>query len=127
MQQQIHLDALSMDAFIGILDHEKAHSQPISISLVLDVDYYDAAISSDLNLSVDYFELSQAIDTFVTSKHTDLLETLIHEVSALVFSRYALVSGLSIRIDKPRAVPTARTTALSLQLSRHEFDTLHSR
>ena len=89
----IHIDALTIEVIIGILDFEREKLQRIVIDL--EADYaYD-------NEFIDYSVIEEMISQELKQKRYKLLEDALIGIQSLIISRYPQIKRLWLKISKP--------------------------
>ena len=99
-RQILTLTGLRFDANLGILEHEKAKSQPIQVDAELNLGTQPLLPSDDeINHVLDYRKVRQIIIDECTERHINLLETLIGKLS-LRLMQLPGVLGVRVKIAK---------------------------
>ncbi|SFV90781.1 Dihydroneopterin aldolase [hydrothermal vent metagenome] len=101
----IHIESLTFDAIIGLLDFEREHPQRVTVDLTLSYPY------SNKNF-IDYAKLAEEIETKVKSSHFMLLEEALESIERMITVSYPQVVSLMLKIGKPDILHNA-TVALS--------------
>ena len=98
--QTLTLTGLRFEANLGILEHEKAKSQPIQVDAELNLGTQPLLPSDDeINHVLDYRKVRQIIIDECTERHINLLETLIGKLS-LCLMQLPGVLGVRVKIAK---------------------------
>lgn len=74
------IERLALDASIGLLDHERAHKQPVAISVRLYFPSLPDCTGNDAGTFIDYASLSNKLTGLVESQHFQLIEYMAHEL-----------------------------------------------
>jgi dihydroneopterin aldolase len=90
----IHIEGLSFDAIIGLLDFEREHVQPVRVDL--EAEYHYTA-----NDFIDYAELTDMIMKTIKKGRYKLLEDALLSLEALIHSTYPQITSLFLKITKP--------------------------
>ncbi|CDM25925.1 dihydroneopterin aldolase [Castellaniella defragrans] len=101
--RRVILDALRVQAPIGMLEHERRAAQPLTIRAEFDTDAARPVDDADIGTVLDYRLLRAALVEEATRAHTDLLETLVDRTLDRVLRDFPAVLEVKIRICKPRA------------------------
>lgn len=96
----IHIEALTFDAIIGMLDFEREHPQKVTVDVILSYDYDD-------NTFIDYADLCELIEEETKAARFQLLEDALAHLEALIISAYPHMRSLSLKIGKPDIMPNA--------------------
>lgn len=116
--RRIFFSQLSLDARIGILEHELRATQPLHIDAEFDVDITHEVNDQNIQSVLDYRLLRAAIVDECTRAHVNLLETLSDRVVARILHEFAEVQRVKIRISKPLAFSDCAAVGIELQRSR---------
>lgn len=112
---EVLIEALEVDASIGVFDWEKEIKQKLLFDLVLTCDFSDAAVSDEIDDAIDYVAVCQKIEEITLVKHYQLLEALAEAITSALFSTFAL-SEIELKIRKPGAVP--KTSSVGVRVKR---------
>lgn len=74
------IERLALDASIGLLEHERAHKQPVAISVRLYFPSLPDCTGDDAGTFIDYASLSNKLTGLVESQHFQLIEYLANEL-----------------------------------------------
>jgi dihydroneopterin aldolase len=114
---QIFINDLRLECIIGVLPHERETPQPLWINVTLDCDLSRAGASDALEHTVDYKALADAITDLAVKSEFFLIERLAEAIAARCLES-AMVCNVTVRIDKPQALDTARSAAVQLTRRR---------
>lgn len=118
VSDSVFITGLAIDATIGVYDWERTIKQRLVLDLDMCFDISSAAATDNLTHALDYSAVSQRIISFVEGSAYQLLEALAEQVATIVMNEFA-VSGLSLRINKPGAVPEA--VGVGLVITRGDY------
>ncbi len=119
MTDTVLIDALELDASIGVFDWEKKIKQRLVFNLELSCDFSKASISDDISDAVNYAQVCDEIEMLVAQKHYQLLEFLAECICSHLFKSFA-VSAIKLSIFKPEAV--AKTKSVGVRVFRERED-----
>ncbi|MBL6814803.1 MAG: dihydroneopterin aldolase [Pseudomonadales bacterium] len=114
-QDKVLIRELTVEAILGILPQERVTPQPVVINITVFTNTRRAARSKDIVDAVNYAALADAAAKLTIDGKYLLIETLVEDLAALSLSR-AHVEGVSVRVEKPQAVPAA--AAVGVQIYR---------
>lgn len=114
--RRIILEQLTVQASIGILDHERAARQTLILNAEFDVHATGPVSDEDIGTVLDYRALRTALIDECTARHTNLLETLVERILARVLADFPDVLRVRIRAGKPQAFEDC--AAVSIEQSR---------
>ena len=89
---QILISQLALETFIGAFAEERAHSQTLRLSLVMQParDFRD--LQDRLENTVDYATVAQEVKALALQRPRLLVETLAEEIAAMLLTRFPLVA-----------------------------------
>ena len=90
----IHIEALTFDVIIGLLDYERERPQRVIIDLDASYDY------SDKNF-IDYADMVFLMQKELKEKRYKLLEEALLGIKNILYSTYPQLKTLSLKIAKP--------------------------
>ena len=103
----IHIDALTFDVIIGLLDFERDRPQRVIVDLKASYDYKEDAF-------IDYADLVILIKNELNHKRYTLLENALIGLKDVLYTAYPQLKTLSLKISKPDILPECNV-ALSHQ------------
>jgi len=105
----IHIEELTFDVIIGLLDYERDKPQRVIINLQASYEYSD-------NHFIDYADIVLLIQEKLKAERYELLENALLGIKELLFATYQNMKKLHIKISKPDILPNC-SVALS-----HKWD-----
>ena len=99
---RIELRGLRAMGRVGVLDHERAHDQPLEFDLDLVVDLAAAGESDDLDDTVDYGAVCDGVVATVGERHVALLEALATRVADAVLALDGRIAAVEVAVRKLR-------------------------
>lgn len=90
----IHIEALTFDIIIGLLDFEREKQQQVIIDLHASYDYSNEQF-------IDYADMSLLIQNELKSKRYKLLEEALLGLKTLLYITYPQINTLTLKISKP--------------------------
>ena len=112
-QDKVLIRELKVEAILGILPQERVTPQPVLINITVFTDTRRAARSKDIVDAVNYAALADAATKLTIDGKYLLIETLVEDLAALSLS-LAHVEGVSVRVEKPHAVPAAGAVGVEI-------------
>ena len=107
----IHIEELSFECIIGILNFERVTPQRVIINLTINYNYQE-------NNFINYADVISSIETQMIEKKYQLLETAIDEVGKYLLTTYPHIKSLNLKITKPDIISNAKVS-----LSKNLFKT----
>lgn len=90
----IHIERLTFEAIIGLLDFEREHTQRVIIDLEATYNYENGAF-------IDYADLAEMITIRIQERKYELLEDALLDLETLILSSYSHITTLFLKIKKP--------------------------
>ena len=94
----IHVEALTFDVIIGLLDFERDKPQKVIIDLEATYNYKNEEF-------IDYADIVLLIQNELKEKRYELLEVALIGLKSVLCSTYPQVKTLSLKIAKPNIFP----------------------
>jgi len=94
----IHIEALTFDVIIGLLDFERDRPQRVIIDLEASYAYED-------DLFIDYAGMVILIKDELKVKRYELLENALLGLKELLYTTYPQLQTLVLKISKPDILP----------------------
>jgi dihydroneopterin aldolase len=90
----IHIEDLTYDVIIGLLDFERDRPQRVIINLKANYDYSDDKF-------IDYADMVLLMQNKLKEQRYKLLENALLGLKELLYSTYPQLNSLSLKISKP--------------------------
>lgn len=116
--RRIFFKNLELGARIGILEHELRATQPLHIDAEFDAIAAHQVNDSDIATVLDYRQLRNAMIEECTQAHVNLLETLIEQVAARIFTEFPTITRVHLRLSKPQAFSDCDAVGIELEQFR---------
>lgn len=115
---KIFINAITVSTIIGTLPHERTAPQEITLDVILECDMKKAGKTDNLFDAVDYSAVEKTVHEAVSNSSFYLLEALADKVaeSCLAFEG---VSGVTVKIDKPKAAAFSKSIAIEIYRSKN--------
>jgi len=94
----IHIEDLTFDVIIGLLDFERDKPQRVIVNLEASYDYSDDRF-------IDYADMVILIQNKLKEKRYKLLENALLGIKEILYTTYPQLKVLSIKISKPDILP----------------------
>ena len=101
----IHIEALTFDVIIGLLDFERERPQRVIIDLEASYEDHDGEF-------IDYADMVLLIQNELKEKRYELLEDALLGLKEVLYSSYPQIQKLFLKISKPDILPQC-TVSLS--------------
>lgn len=109
----LYINDLIIPCIIGVFENERREKQQVIINIALSVDTRKAGTSDDIKNTVNYHDISIKIIELVEKSKFYLLEKLAQEI-ANVCLKNKLVKQVTVRVEKPKAVKLAKSSAIEI-------------
>lgn len=116
--RRIFIEKLTVDARIGILEHELRATQPLYIDAEFDTVIHQPSDDTDIHSVLDYRQLRQTIIDCCTKQHINLLETLVENTAHTLLQQFPDVMRVRLRIGKPQAFTDCVAVGIEIDLQR---------
>lgn len=114
---RIFITGLTVDAIIGIYDHERINRQRVILDLELSADIAAAAATEDIESTLNYKTLTETLSDFVANSDFQLVETLAESVCRIVLTDFA-VDWVKLTLHKPDALPGSIDVGVIIERGR---------
>jgi len=94
----IHIEDLTFDVIIGLLDFERDKPQRVIVNLQALYEYSDDAF-------IDYADIVLLIQKTLKTKRYELLENALLGLKEVIHTSYPNIDSLFIKISKPDIIP----------------------
>lgn len=94
----IHIEALTFDVIIGLLDFERDKPQKVIIDM-------EASYGYENNEFIDYADMVMLIQNELKEKRYKLLEDALLGLKHVIVTTYPKLRSLSLKISKPDILP----------------------
>ena len=111
---KVFIEALEIDALIGIYDWERRIRQTLVFDLEMGFDNRAPAASDDIALTLNYKAVSKRVIAYVSQSDFGLVETLAERVAAIVIEEFG-VARVRLKLSKPGAVRGARAVGVIIE------------
>ncbi len=112
---EIGFEGLRIPCVVGVLDHERQREQVIEADLMVQIDVQEAVMTDDISLTIGYDILADLLINHSREGKFLLLETLVTEFRNVLGEKYPQISGGSITVRKPGALPLAAAAVVRLR------------
>jgi 7,8-dihydroneopterin aldolase/epimerase/oxygenase len=111
---RVFIDALQVEAEIGINPDEFGRRQPLLIDLELGFDNRIPAATDAIADTIDYATVAQRLAAHIGSRRWNLVETVAESCAALLREEFG-VRRLRLKIGKPQALASARSVGVIIE------------
>ncbi|WP_119719144.1 dihydroneopterin aldolase [Cognatilysobacter tabacisoli] len=114
---KVFIEALEIDALIGIYDWERRIRQPLVFDIEMAFDNRVPAATDAIEDTLDYKAVSKRVMEYVGASSFGLVETLAESVADLILAEFG-VRHVRLKLSKPGAVRGARAVGVLIERSR---------
>jgi len=90
----IHIEELTFECIIGILDFERLKAQKVIVDLTIDYNYSN-------NFFINYAEVITLLKEDMIENRYELLETALNELEKKLLLTYPQIESFDLKITKP--------------------------
>ncbi|WP_174299805.1 dihydroneopterin aldolase [Caulobacter sp. S45] len=110
----VFVEGLTLEAEIGLYDHERGRTQPLSVDIELTLT---PAVAHGIHGTVNYETLAAKARALAACGHVELVETFAEQLAADCLDHPRAVR-VRIRVRKPEAIGGAQAAGVELTASR---------
>ncbi len=115
---RIEIRDLRVSTVVGVYPEERHQPRDVIVNLVLVPESRAACRSDDLSDAVDYDAVAAAIRDLGENSRCELIEALSENIASLILDNFS-VERVELTLDKPNALPHARSVAYTICRSRN--------
>lgn len=113
----IRIQALAVEAVIGVHDWERKIRQSLLLDLELKTDVAAAASTDKLCDALDYEAVADAVTQLAGASRFELVESLAEAIAQLVIERFP-VMAVKLSLAKPGALAGNAVVSVNIERSR---------
>jgi len=114
MGDKIVVRDLVVSCIIGINDEERRYPQNVNVSLVIETDLRKPGRSDRIEDTLDYKALKNRLVEHIENSRFFLIERLAESIAEICLEQ-PLVFAVTVTVDKPGALTTARSVAVEIE------------
>lgn len=114
---QILVEGLVLEAYIGVFDFEQGQTQPVRFDILVDVEPLLTDAVHETQNVVRYDHIVTDIKTILAAGHVDLVETLAEQIAKACLA-YERASQVSVTVAKLEAIDEA--AAVGVRITRRK-------
>ena len=111
---KVFIEALEIEALIGIYDWERRIRQPLLFDIEMAFDNRIPAASDAIADTLNYKAVSKRVVDYVSQSDFGLVETLAERVAAIILDEFG-VRHVRVKLSKPGAVRGARAVGVVIE------------
>ena len=111
---KVFIEALEIEALIGIYDWERRIRQPLLFDIEMAFDNRIPAASDAIADTLNYKAISKRVVDYVSLSEFGLVETLAERVAAIILDEFG-VRHVRVKLSKPGAVRGARAVGVVIE------------
>lgn len=119
-RRRVFIEALQLEASIGILNHEAAARQPLIVDVTLELEG-DPWKTGRIETTVDYRDIVMRAQDIIDRGHIRLVEDFAEDLAAACLE-LPHAATVTVRAVKPDAVTAARAAGVEITRSRDPGD-----
>ncbi|KPL51777.1 MULTISPECIES: dihydroneopterin aldolase [Hyphomicrobiales] len=107
MTDRILLSRIAVYAYHGVFPEEERLGQRFYISIDARLDLKPAGTSDDWHKTASYDQIAEIVVKVSTGQRFHLIEALAERVASQILERFAIITSVLVRVEKPAApIPT---------------------
>lgn len=110
----VFIEGLQLETLVGIHPLERQVPRRIELDIELYTDIRPAAASDAITDALDYSAVAERLQQLCAESEYYLIETLVERCADLLLAEFN-VDGLTLRLNKPAAVPNSRAVGLRIE------------
>jgi 7,8-dihydroneopterin aldolase/epimerase/oxygenase len=110
----VFVEGLELQAEIGLYDHERGRTQPLSVDVELELT---PAPAHGIHGTVNYETLAAKARALASAGHIELVETFAERLAADCLD-HPRATAVRVRVRKPQAIPGASAAGVELTAAR---------
>jgi 7,8-dihydroneopterin aldolase/epimerase/oxygenase len=118
MMDTVFIEALELEALIGVYEWERKIRQPLSFDIEIEFDNRIPAENDAIGLTVDYSEVCAEIRQQVEASGYELLETLVERLATHLLARFPAAHAFQLSVRKPVAARALGSGSLGIRIRR---------
>lgn len=118
---RVFVNALIVEAILGIHPHERTTPQPVRISLELGTDISGAAHTDRIGDALDYAAAADLAARITRAGQFQLAETLAERLAEELLAGFP-AQWVRVTVEKPAALPNAASVGVSIERHRPATD-----
>ena len=118
---KIIIKDLLVQGIIGVHDWEREEAQDIIINIKVFGDFREGGKTDNLADCLNYFTLAQKVTDFTSRSQRFTVEALAADIAKLCFGESG-VEKVMVRIEKPHAIPTAKSAGVEIVRTRQDLE-----
>lgn len=118
LMDKVFIEALEIDALIGIYDWERKIRQTLSFDIEMAFDNRIPAASDNIEHTLNYKAVSKRLMAYVQSTDFGLVETLAERCAEIILNEFD-VRHVRLKLSKPGAVRGARAVGVIIERSKN--------
>ncbi|GJE60310.1 dihydroneopterin aldolase [Methylobacterium trifolii] len=118
MSDRILVSRIAVFARHGVLPEEAVLGQRFYVSLDCSLDLGPAGRTDDVGETVSYADLTALAVEIATQRRFALIEALAEAIAGAALARFARLSAIGVRIDKPGAPVPAILDGVAVEITR---------
>lgn len=113
----IQINAMRVEAHIGVPDEERVEPQTLTIDLELTPRNSFDELDDDIGRTVDYHAIWTRVRAIAAERPRKLIETLADEIARQLLKDFSELNGLKVRVNK-FILPDTDSVSVSVERQR---------
>lgn len=117
MEDQIQINAIRVDTFIGVPDEERANPQTIEVDLTIVPTRGFDQLDDEISATVDYYAVWKQVHEVAKKRPRKLIETLAEEIAQQLLADSSGIRQLQVVVRK-FILPNTKSVEVSIERGR---------
>ncbi len=121
MADQLVIEGLEIDCIVGVLPHEREHTQLLRVDLAVTRGLALAGRSGRITDTVDYARIADEVAALLRFRRYRLLENAAEELAAMILGLHEGSESVDLRLTKPEAISGARGAGVKIERRPNDY------
>tara|TARA_B100001250_G_scaffold396536_1_gene402628 strand:+ start:976 stop:1335 length:360 start_codon:yes stop_codon:yes gene_type:complete len=115
----IRLKNMQFFAYHGVYDFEKELGAPFEVDVEINASFSQAIKSDDIQEAINYDSIFKLVDSIISKKKYNLIETLAGTIADNILSKYQ-IDSVVIRVRKPKAQISGTLDTVEVEIEKRK-------
>ncbi len=117
---KVFIDALEIQALIGVHDWERRSRQPLRFDIEMTFDNRKPAASDNIADALDYATVCTRLQALVKASDDRLLETLAERCCRTLLTEFS-AGDVTLKVSKSHVLPGVKGVGIQLHRTRRDY------
>ena len=115
----IRLKNMQFFAYHGVYDFEKELGAPFEVDVEINASFSQAIKSDNIQEAINYDSIFKLVDSIISKKKYNLIETLANTIADSILSKYQ-IDSVVIRVRKPKAQISGTLDTVEVEIEKRK-------